>query len=40
RVETRLDNTGYNVTQTPFGYFLDIKIDAPGKSLARVYKEF
>lgn len=40
RVEKRLGNTGYHVVQTPYGYFLDIKIDAPGKSLARVYKEF
>jgi len=26
--------------QTPFGYFLDLKMDAPGFSLARVFKSF
>jgi len=35
-----LEATDYAVAQTPFGYFLDISIKAPGKSLARVYKEF
>jgi len=40
RAEERLKGTGYAVAQTPFGYFLDISISAPGKSLARVYKEF
>lgn len=40
RAEARLKSTGYTVTQTPFGYFLDIDLSAPGKSLARVYKEF
>ncbi|MEZ4999380.1 MAG: threonyl-tRNA synthetase editing domain-containing protein [Bacteroidales bacterium] len=38
RVEERLTNTGYSVSQTPFGYFLDLQIDAPGFSLARVFK--
>lgn len=36
----RLKKSGYNVSQTPFGYFLDLDIQAPGKSLARVFKEF
>lgn len=36
----RLEKSGYNVWQTPFGYFLDLDINAPGKSLARVFKEF
>ncbi len=40
RTEARLKNVGYTVAQTPFGYFLDINLSAPGKSLARVYKEF
>lgn len=40
RTEERLKNVGYTVQQTPYGYFLDIKMIAPGKSLARVYKEF
>ena len=40
RAEQRLKNSGYEVSQTPFGYFLDLDIQAPGKSLARVFKEF
>ena len=40
RVEERLKNTGYEVEQTPFGYFLDLHMDAPGFSLARVFKSF
>ncbi len=38
RVEIRLKNTGYEVFQTPFGYFLDLEVNAPGHSLARVFK--
>ncbi len=38
RVEVRLKNTGYEVFQTPFGYFLDLEVNAPGHSLARVFK--
>ena len=37
-VEERLKNAGYEVNQTPFGYFLDLQVDAPGFSLARVFK--
>lgn len=40
RVEERLKNAGYQVHQTPFGYFLDLQMDAPGFSLARVFKSF
>ena len=40
RAEKRLENSGYEVSQTPFGYFLDLDIQAPGKSLARIFKEF
>jgi predicted deacetylase len=36
--EERLAVAGYKVHQTPFGYFLDLKVDAPGFSLARVFK--
>lgn len=36
--QERLENVNYKVAQTPFGYFLDLKIDAPGKSLARIWK--
>jgi hypothetical protein len=35
--QQRLENAGYEVAQTPFGYFLDLKIDAPGFSLARIW---
>lgn len=37
-VEQRLINTGFEVYQTPFGYFLDLNIEAPGFSTARVFK--
>jgi len=40
RAEQRLKNSGYEISQTPFGYFLDLDIQAPGRSLARVFKEF
>ena len=35
--EKRLQNAGFETAQTPFGYFLDLKIDAPGFSLARIW---
>jgi hypothetical protein len=38
RAEERMINAGYTVSQTPFGYFLDLQVDAPGFSLARVFK--
>ena len=38
-IDERLANSGFEVEQTPFGYFLDLKIDAPGFSLARVFKD-
>ncbi|MEA1980680.1 MAG: threonyl-tRNA synthetase editing domain-containing protein [candidate division Zixibacteria bacterium] len=38
-IDERLKNSGFEVEQTPFGYFLDLKIDAPGYSLARVFKD-
>lgn len=37
--QIRLQNAEYTVDQTPFGYFLDLKIDAPGFSLARIWAE-
>ena len=40
RAQKRLENAGYSVAQTPYGYFLDLAIKAPGHPLARVYKEF
>jgi len=38
--EARLRNAGYETHQTPFGYFLDLDIQAPGHSFARLFKEF
>jgi hypothetical protein len=35
--EKRLLNARYLVTQTPFGYFLDLNIKAPGFSQARIW---
>ena len=35
--EQRLQNAGFSTAQTPFGYFLNLKIDAPGFSLARIW---
>ena len=35
--EKRLLNGGYTTEQTPFGYFLDLNINAPGFSLARIW---
>ena len=40
RAKERLENAGYSVDQTPYGYFLDLTLKAPGHPLARVYKEF
>jgi len=39
-VEKRLQNADYICEQTPFGYFLDIQVDAPGRSSARIFKSF
>lgn len=40
RVQKRLEKAGYTAVQTPYGYFNDLFIDAPGHPLARIYKEF
>lgn len=40
KVEARLKNGGYEVYQSPFGYFLDISMDWPGYSQARIFREF
>lgn len=40
RVQARLARAGYTAVQTPYGYFNDLSIDAPGHPLARIYKEF
>lgn len=33
----RLKNAGFETAQTPFSYFLDLEIKAPGYSLARIW---
>ena len=38
-IDERLTNSGFLVEQTPFGYFLDLEVSAPGYSLARVFKD-
>jgi hypothetical protein len=40
RTGERLRNSGYDAVHTPYGYFLDLAMEAPGHPLARVYKEF
>ncbi len=40
RVEVRLKNVNYDAVQTPYGYFLDLDMQAKGHPLARIYKEF
>lgn len=35
--EKRLQNAEFTTAQTPFGYFLDLEIKAPGFSLARIW---
>jgi hypothetical protein len=40
RVQNRLETAGYMAVQTPYGYFNDLSMDAPGHPLARIYKEF
>lgn len=37
---SRLSASGYDVFQTPFGYFLDLDLRAPGISSARIFKSF
>jgi hypothetical protein len=40
RAKTRLEDAGYDTTITPYGYYNDLIIDAPGHPLARIYKSF
>lgn len=40
RAQSRLVSAGYAAGQTPYGYFLDLSIKAPGHPLARVFKTF
>jgi hypothetical protein len=39
QAEIRLKNAGFETFQTPFGYFLNLSVDAPGFSLARIWAE-
>ncbi len=39
-VKERLQRAGYNVINTPFGYFNEFKLHVAGDSLAKVFKEF
>ncbi len=39
KVEARMKNANYECEQTPFGYFLDIDVRAPGISQARIFKD-
>jgi len=39
-VEKRLINAEYEAFQSPFGYFLDLDLRAPGVSQARIFKSF
>jgi len=40
KVQERLNKSGYETYQSPFGYFLDLSIDLPGYSQARIFREF
>ncbi len=40
KAEVRLINADYECWQTPFGYFLDLDVQAPGVSQARIFKGF
>ncbi len=40
KAEERMKNADYVCSQTPFGYFLDIDVKAPGVSQARIFKSF
>ena len=37
--QQRLLIGGYETWQTPFGYFLDLRMDAPGFSMARIWAD-
>jgi hypothetical protein len=40
RVQARLVAADYEASQTAYGYFNDLLIDAKGHPLARIFKEF
>jgi glycerophosphoryl diester phosphodiesterase len=39
KAEARMKTASYECEQTPFGYFLDIDVKAPGISQARIFKD-
>ena len=39
-MEHILKDKGFDVHQTPYGYFLNLSLEAPGFSQARVFKSF
>ena len=39
RARDRLEQTGYEVIETPYGHFNDLDMAAPGDPLARVFKQ-
>ena len=39
-LDERLANTGYQVYQTPFGWFSSWELSVFGESMAKVYKDF
>jgi len=40
RAAQRIQNAGYETFQTPYGYFNNLELRAPGHPLARLYKSF
>lgn len=40
QAQDRLQKASYDTYQTPFGYFLELDVKAPGRSEARIFKSF
>ena len=40
KTEARMKNADYECNQTAFGYFMDLNVQAPGYSQARIFKSF
>ena len=40
KTEARMKNADYECDQTAFGYFMDLNVEAPGYSQARIFKSF
>lgn len=40
KTEARMKNAEYECDQTAFGYFMDLNVQAPGYSQARIFKSF